>query len=199
MFTHDQQALQSWFRAYLIWLQDSSNGRSEARAKNNHGTWYDAQVTAYALFIGDFNPPLEILESSIPARIFSQIEPDGRQLQELRRTKSLHYSLYNLEAFISLALLGEDIGVDLWHFSTPDGRSIRKALDFVTPYLVGEKWPYPDISTQADTGFASYLRRAAIRYGDKRYADAGDILLGQSVIANRLNLLCPKLTDMVTP
>jgi hypothetical protein len=193
----EQEALRSWFRAYLEWLQSSPNGQAEAKAKNNHGTWYDAQVSAYALFIGDTVLPLEILKSSAPARIASQIETDGRQLQEIRRTKSLNYSLYNLEAFISLALLGDHVGVDLWSYSTPDGRSIHKALDFVTPYLTSEKWPYPDISAQPDTGFASYLRRAAIHYQDKNYAYISTNLLGEGANANRLNLLCPTLSEAV--
>ncbi len=51
--SEDQQSLQAWFRQYLTWLRQSAHGREEARATNNHGTWYDAQVGAFALFVGD--------------------------------------------------------------------------------------------------------------------------------------------------
>jgi hypothetical protein len=38
------------------------------------------------------------------------------------------------------------VGMDLYHYETPDGRSIRKAQAFLQPYLRGEKrWPYPQL------------------------------------------------------
>jgi len=40
---------------------------------------------------------------------------------------------------MELALLGEHVGVDLWDFQTKDGRSIRKALDYVLPFASGDK------------------------------------------------------------
>ena len=49
----DQSKLEDWFRAYLKWMQESPNGKAEAAATNNHGTWYDVQVATYMLFVGD--------------------------------------------------------------------------------------------------------------------------------------------------
>src|SRR5215813_9686107 len=47
----DQQALTAWFREFVKWMRTSSNGIDEAQAKNNHGSWYAAQLACYALFI----------------------------------------------------------------------------------------------------------------------------------------------------
>jgi hypothetical protein len=42
-----------------------------------------------------------------------------------------------------MAELAERVGVDLWKFRTADGRSIRAALDYLTPYLdAGRQWPH---------------------------------------------------------
>src|SRR5213079_1606843 len=49
----DERGMAQWLSAYLGWLRSSAIGRQERGAHNNHGTWYDAQVAALALFTGD--------------------------------------------------------------------------------------------------------------------------------------------------
>ena len=52
----------------------------------------------------------------------------------------------NLDGLMILARLGENAGVDLWSYQTRDGRSIRKALEFLKPFASGEKkWPYQQL------------------------------------------------------
>ena len=69
-----------------------------------------------------------------------------------------------------LATLGERVGVDLWNFQTNDGRSIRKALDFLTPIALGErKWQYPELGGVKPESLFPLMRRAANVYHDTPY------------------------------
>src|SRR5690242_16250005 len=93
----DERGLKEWFGKFLQWMLDSKNGREEAAAKNNHGTYYDMQVVSYALFVGRKDLARQILEHARQKRIATQIEPDGRQPLELARTKAWSYSNGNLD------------------------------------------------------------------------------------------------------
>ena len=161
----DQAGMVAWFTAYLEWLRTSKHGREESAAKNNHGTWYDAQVAAFALFTGQDQVAREVIEVSQKKRITRHVEPDGRQPAELARTKPFGYSTFNLQALFTLATLGQTVNVDLWRYETEDGRSLRKALDFLADYADPEKaWPYRDLKFDR-TLLIPLLQQGAAVYG----------------------------------
>ena len=167
----DERGLKDWFGKFLQWMLDSRNGREESAAKNNHGTYYDVQVTSFALFVGRTDLAKQTLEQAKQKRIAQQIEPDGRQPLELARTKAWSYSNGNLDGLMLLATLGQRVGIDLWNFQTGDGRGIRKALDFLTPVAVGkQKWAYQEIEggVKPESLFP-LMRRAAQVYQDQPY------------------------------
>ncbi len=185
----DQSKLQDWFRAYLRWMRESSSGQAEARATNNHGTWYDVQETTYLLFVGDEAEARRVVESAKLKRIAAQIEPDGQMPRELTRTKSWGYSCFNAKALTTLADLGERLDVDLWTYRTADGRSIRTALDFLIPFAMGEqKWPHQQISRFDPKELALPLRRAARALKDRKYVDALEKIQGSTAF-DKLNVL----------
>ena len=167
---NDERGLKDWFGKFLQWMLDSKNGREEAAAKNNHGTYYDLQVASYALFVSRADLARRVLETAKQKRIVTQIEPDGRQPLELVRTKAWSYSNGNLDGLMQLATLGERVGVDLWNYQSADGRSIRKALDFLLPVALGEqKWSYEELGGVKRESLFPLMRRAAEVYRDRTY------------------------------
>jgi len=186
----DQQGMIAWMTAYLNWLQTSKIGTGEGNASNNHGTFFDTQAAAIAAFIGNTNLAREIIINAREKRIAKQIEPDGKMPRELQRTKSFGYSVFNLRALTDLACLGRNLGVDLWHFQTSDGRSIRKALDFMAPYMSAEKkWPYQQIEKPNRGSLAILLLRAAPEYPDAHYEAALKNVAAEDLAANEERLL----------
>lgn len=166
----DRKGLESWCAAYATWLQTSPNGRDEARAANNHGTWYDAQLVALLLHTGQRAEAVRLLDTRTRQRLASQIQPDGRQPEELARTRSWGYSVMNLEGWFTVAALAREAGVDLWTFTTRDGRSIRAALDYLVPFATGEaRWPHTQIVPATNDDLLPLLQQAADIYRAPAY------------------------------
>lgn len=166
----DQQGMEKWFSDYLKWLQTSPNGRGEGEAENNHGTFYDVQVADFALFIGKNDMARDILNAAKKKRIARQVKPDGSQPLETARTRGFSYSVMNLDGLMKLAILGDQVGVDLWHFQTSDGRSIRQALDFLLPYVTGEKkWQHQQITEFRPQELVPSLLEASIKLQNPEY------------------------------
>src|ERR1051325_3862552 len=166
----DQRGVQQWFTQFVQWMQESKNGHDEAAAKNNHGTYYDLELATFALFIGKNEIATNVVRAVPAKRITRQIEPDGRQPLELARTNAWGYSTMNLRGLMSLAQLGDKIGIDLWHFETSDGRGIRKALDCLVAFAGGEREWLPGRSGEPSLPSLSLpLRFAALKYSDGKY------------------------------
>lgn len=165
----DDAAMRAWLGEFLRWAQTSANGRDERAAPNNHGSWYDAQIAHYALFVGDTNLARQVVASARTNRIAMQIKIDGSQPRELARADSFGYSRFNLQALFAVATLGEHAGVDLWQYQTPGGASLRRALDFLLPYVEqpDRPWPY-EVGKKETRSLGSLLRQAAAVYQDER-------------------------------
>jgi hypothetical protein len=142
----DDAALRDWFAKYLHWLSTDEFGQRERAHPNNHGTWCDAQLVAYAAFTGQTDQARDVLRGVAERRIVAHVAPDGSQPEEIQRTLSFTYSVFNLQALVTLAQIGERLGVDLWSFEDADGRSIPAALRYLAPYLNRpDTWPHAQI------------------------------------------------------
>jgi hypothetical protein len=190
-----QHGMEKWFRAYLDWMLTSKNGLEEARAANNHGSWYLAQTAAYALFVDDKKQARAAVRLG-RERIAKQIEPDGRQPLELTRTKSYSYSLYNLKALFTLAEFGPAVGEDLFAYRTRDGRSLRAALDYMAPYFKADKeWLGIQIKEikHPDPELAALLRRAAIAYREPK---CEQMIQDDNLESSRFQLIWPPRSSL---
>jgi len=135
--------VRNWFAQYLVWLNGSKNGLEEKAAKNNHGTCWAMQVACFARFT--HNTALTDTCISRFKNIFlpNQMAADGSLPLELKRTKPFGYSIFNLDALATLCQILSTPQDNLWEYNTPDGRSIKKGIVYLHPYLADKnKWPF---------------------------------------------------------
>ena len=158
-------SLKNWFAEFLTWITKSEIGKDEIAAKNNHGTWCDVQSVAYALFTDQPYVARKIIETRGIGRIKTQIRADGGQPRELARTVSWGYSNMNLRAFFILANLAKNVNIDLFNYQSNGFTPIHQALNFLVPYLKGEKkWETKQIKPMEYDNTCFSLRMGTLNY-----------------------------------
>jgi len=181
----DHLALKKWFSDYLTWMLESPIGKDEAKAKNNHGTFYSEQIIAFALFVE--KPEIALNEIEIfKNRMESQLKPDGSQPLELARTKSWGYVNMNMFGYYLIAKLAENVNVSLWNHQITEGKNMKNALAFIVPYLKNEKvWEYEQIQKISYGETIKILKYASRKYNNPEYEEIAkklDIKIYQSEI-----------------
>jgi hypothetical protein len=157
--------IKEWFTEFLHWMTTHQFGINEMNSKNNHGTWWHVQAAAYAK-LTDNKVVLKLchdhfLELLIP----NQMASDGSFPAELARTKPYSYSLFNLDALSALAWILTDETYDVWNKNLPDGRGLKKGIDFMLQYIEDiSKWPFQkDVQGwESQPGRRSFLLLASI-------------------------------------
>jgi hypothetical protein len=137
----DIAKIKEWFSQFIAWLTTHPYGIDEMNAKNNHGTWWHAQVASYARLAGD-QKVLQLCRDHYKEILLpNQMAANGSYPEELARTKPYSYSLFNLDATAALLWILSDKTLDSWNYSLPDGRGLQKGLDYMLPFLKDKtKW-----------------------------------------------------------
>ncbi|MDR1280583.1 MAG: alginate lyase family protein [Opitutaceae bacterium] len=134
-------SVKAWFRAMFDWLSTAKNALAERAMKNNHGTWFLAQIIPIARYCGRDDLARQFCDEA-KNRIAFQIKPDGSQPEELTRADALGYSLFNLRGHAQIARHAARFGDDLWSWSASNGASLRRAIDYLRPYNDAPRtWP----------------------------------------------------------
>lgn len=145
-FSAEERAgLREWFRAYTKWMRESKIGAKEGLAKNNHGTWWAAQVLAFSTYTGEGRE--WVYEQARGRMIPGQIRADGSCPEEEARTRSLSYSAMNLDGWAVVAHYAGRDGVELWGYRAKGAGSIRDAVGYLRPFVAAPgTWKKQQIS-----------------------------------------------------
>ncbi|KAK7064387.1 putative chondroitin AC/alginate lyase [Favolaschia claudopus] len=124
------QAMSQWTSDYVNWLTTSPLGKSTASKANNHRTFYTAQVAATKMLMGDNAGARKILDDFFQGPFMEQIAASGEQPLEAVRTRPFHYRCFNLEALITNAKLGDQLGKNYWTAKSKYGATLQTAVNF---------------------------------------------------------------------
>jgi hypothetical protein len=137
------QEIRNWFDQYLQWLTTHQYGKDEMNAENNHGTCWVMQVASFARFTGDEKLMAFCSDRFKTTLLPNQMAAEGSFPKEIRRTKPYGYSIFNLDAMAAICQVLSTEKDDLWNYTTADGRSIKKGIEFLYPYVKDKnKWPF---------------------------------------------------------
>jgi hypothetical protein len=128
----DRKQIHAWFTNYLSWVTTHPYGKEEREAKNNHGTCWVMQVSAFAHLVNDTTLLNDCKDRFLNAILPNQMDERGAFPLELKRTKPYGYSLFNLDAVMTTA-----------HIFKIKNASLKKGIDFLYPYIQDKKsWPF---------------------------------------------------------
>jgi hypothetical protein len=155
--------VRKWFTDYLTWLTTHEYGTTERDAENNHGTCWVMQAAEFARYTRNHAVTKYCVDRFMKVLVPNQMDKDGSFPRELRRTKPYGYSLFNLDIMASVAQILSSPAENLWTFQLPDGRGMRKALEFLYPFILDKKkWPKaPDVMYWAEWP----IRHPALLFG----------------------------------
>jgi hypothetical protein len=101
------------------------------------------QAAEFARFIGNTEVMTWCRERFKTTLVPDQVAADGSLPLELARTKPYSYCLFDLDVLGTICQTLSTPADNLWTFTTPDGRGMRKVVVFMYPFIKDKSaWPY---------------------------------------------------------
>jgi hypothetical protein len=127
------------------------------------------QVAAFARMLGD-QATLEYCRTRFKTWLLpNQMFQDGSFPLEMRRTKPYGYALFQLDQLATVAQILSTPQDNLWAFTLADGRSLKKAVEFMYPFIADKsRWRLPP-----DVMYFEYwpVRHAALLFAGLAYRE----------------------------
>ena len=137
------EKVKDWFKEYISWLTTHPYGVDEMNAKNNHATCWVMQVASFAKLVGEQKVMDFCRKRYKEVLLPDQMAEDGSFPREIARTKPYGYSLFNLDAMVTICQILSTEEDNLWEYSTRSTLNIKKGVDFLFPFIINKaSWPY---------------------------------------------------------
>jgi len=138
------QKMRNWMQDFLNWSLTSETGKSVRQFANNQAVNYDFVCYDLYLYLNDRAARQAIWDQFFSKRVASQIEADGCQPTELKRTRPFSYSVFNIRIMVNFCLMAKRDGMNV----TLTQQRLQAAILFLANYIGKESlFPYKDLTT----------------------------------------------------
>ena len=135
----DKAVIDSWMHSKADALVDSKYAKgARGTAVNNWNSHRIKMVTliAYSLHDASYNP---VITRELEKQLNVNLNPDGTTL-DLAERDAFHYHTYDLEPLLSACIaIYRATGTDYFRWKTANGSSIKNCVDYMVPFMTGEK------------------------------------------------------------
>ena len=114
--------------------------RAEQGARQVINNWQSHRVKIVGLAAYVLKDDILIAQAikGFKDQIAANLKPDGSSY-DFHERDALHYHVYDLEPLLTLAIAAHNNGLNLYDFPGKDGASLRRSVQFLIPYCIGEK------------------------------------------------------------
>lgn len=130
----EQQQLDEWLDAFLIWLSEDSATFLRQHSAAPACTWYHLLMLAIAAYRGRRNVAAQVFDN-LPGLLAHQFRVDGSPRSCASDARLRHDQLFNLQAWANLTVIGFSLGRDLLGLTDSQGRSLRAAFGHARRHL----------------------------------------------------------------
>ena len=129
--------IRAWFADYVRWMTTHPNGIEERDAKNNHGTCWVMQVAAFAVAHRAIDQRSRCAaRGSRPCCCRARWPPTAAFRRSSSAPSRTATRCSTSTRWPTIAQILDDRSRrTLWTFELPDGRGMRRALAFMTPFI----------------------------------------------------------------
>lgn len=109
-----------------------------------HGTqtnnWQSHRIKLITLTAAALGDPamLKTARELFQKQVAANIRPDGTVI-DFQERDALHYVVYDLQPLVTAAIAAQPFDPDWLRYTTPEGASVAKALDWLRPFATGER------------------------------------------------------------
>ena len=178
------EGVKAWFVEFANWILTHEYGIAMDNGRDNHASWHDANILATAIYTNRPQLVKKICTTAYERRVKFLIKPDGSQPSELRRTKAIAYSFFNLQAQLVIANIAERLGyTEYWTVDSERGNCVLKsAVDFIYPYVCDPStFPYQELYPEKQgKPMAKSLMSVAKRFPEDGYLERAKRFVDES-------------------
>lgn len=135
----DREQIDHWFKSIADAEIHSSYARPGRGTAINNWNAHRIKIITMIDFTLHNHADDKFIKQQLADHLAINLYPDGTSL-DFKERDALHYHIYDLESLLQTAIiLKRATGTDYFHMASYTGSSIKKSVDFLVPFVTGEK------------------------------------------------------------